>query len=83
MLGLLVALVVVTIPVYANGWTVERVDYSRTFDDMTDRSLALDGAGHPHIAYGRDHLYYAHYDGTSWQTEVVEGMSPSLLKLTS
>ena len=37
-----------------------------------DRSLALDAAGHPHVVYAGDALYYAHFDGAAWQVEVVD-----------
>ncbi len=53
-------------------WTIERIDEARMFDNMGNRSLALDAAGYPHIAYGEDSLYYAHYDGVSWQVETVD-----------
>jgi hypothetical protein len=39
---------------------------------MTDRSLALDGGGHPHIAYGEGQLYYAWHDGSTWQYETAD-----------
>jgi hypothetical protein len=35
-------------------------------------SFALDSSDRPHIAYGGDHLYYAYFDGTQWQYEVVD-----------
>lgn len=58
----------------ANGFTrtVERVDAPRDFTGMTDRSLALDSSGHPHVAYGRDNLYHAWHDGSAWHSEVVD-----------
>ncbi|NOR82828.1 MAG: hypothetical protein GQ526_04985, partial [Ardenticatenales bacterium] len=55
----------------ADGWVIQRVDFSRRFRDMTDRSLQLDAEGDPHIAYGDKHLYYAWYDGT-WHVETVD-----------
>jgi PKD repeat protein len=39
---------------------------------MTDRSLKLDAAGHPHIAYGENYLYYAWHDGADWHYETVD-----------
>jgi hypothetical protein len=54
------------------AWRTERVDAPKTFKNMTDRSLVLDSAGHPHIAYGQDHLYYAWYDGSAWQRQTVD-----------
>lgn len=55
----------------ADGWVIQRVDLSKRFSDMTDRSLQLDAEGDPHIAYGDKHLYYAWYDGT-WHVETVD-----------
>ncbi len=54
------------------NWSIEPVDAPRYFALMGDRSLALDAAGNPHIAYGGDALYYAWFDGTAWHTEVVD-----------
>ncbi len=53
-------------------WAVEAVDRAKLFRNMEDRSLALDAAGHPHVAYGDDNLFYAWHDGTSWHYEVVD-----------
>ncbi len=53
-------------------WTTEWVDVSKTFLEMRDDSLALDAAGHPHVAYGGDHLYYAYHDGNSWHVAIVD-----------
>jgi hypothetical protein len=39
---------------------------------MTDHSLQVDAEGHPHIAYGYDHLYYSYFDGSGWQDETVD-----------
>jgi len=59
-------------PAVADGWVIECTDCLKQFSNMTDRSLRLDAAGHPHIAYGGDHLYYAWNDGVSWQLETVD-----------
>jgi PKD repeat protein len=59
----------------AGGWEVECVDCPpppHQFTDMTDRSLKLDAAGHPHIAYGENYLYYAWHDGADWHYETVD-----------
>jgi hypothetical protein len=48
-------------------WILEEIDPYKTFDDMTDRSLARDAAGHPHLAYGQNHLYYTWHDGSNWR----------------
>ena len=53
-------------------WHIEFVDAPSRFRDMTDRSLRLDAAGHPHIAYGENHLYYAWHDGTAWHIQMVD-----------
>ena len=53
-------------------WSIQQVDAPKHFAYMTDRSLALDGNAHPHIAYGGDHLYYAYYDGSNWHRETVD-----------
>jgi len=54
------------------AWTSEYVDAPKSFTQMTDRSLVLDSSGHPHIAYGWDHLYYAWWDGSAWHQETVD-----------
>ena len=54
------------------GWMIECVDCPKYFFKMTDRSLRLDANGHPHIAYGDDHLYYAWYDGSIWHFEAAD-----------
>ena len=59
-------------PAAADGWVIECVDCPKYFTDMTDRSLQLDAEGHPHMAYGCDHLYYARYDGTDWHYETAD-----------
>ncbi len=53
-------------------WTIERVIAPHQFEQMGNRSLALDAAGQPHIAYGGNFLYHAWYDGTAWQVETVD-----------
>jgi hypothetical protein len=53
-------------------WQIQVLDDPQAFSAMTDRSLALDSDEHAHIAYGQDHLYYAHYSGTAWQVDVVD-----------
>jgi hypothetical protein len=53
-------------------WDIDVVDDGKQFSWMTDRSLRLDAAGHSHIAYGGDHLYYAWDDGPAWQYEVAD-----------
>ena len=55
-------------------WHIQGVDMTRLFSNMGPRSLALDASGHPHIAYGENHLFYARYDGSAWQIETVDSV---------
>ncbi len=55
-----------------SGFITTMVERSKKFEDVGDRSLALDAAGHPHIAFGSDHLYHAWNDGAGWLTETVD-----------
>src|SRR5512140_3533905 len=48
------------------GWTTECADCPKYFETLTDRSVRRDSAGYPASAYGGDHLYYAHHDGSVW-----------------
>jgi hypothetical protein len=57
----------------AATWNLSDVTPPRPwFSDMTQRSLRLDAAGNPRVAYGTDHLYYTRYDGSQWQRQVVD-----------
>ncbi len=56
----------------ALAWRVRSLDAPKWFEDMGPRSLALDAAGWPHVAYGGDYLYYAWFDGIFWQQVVVD-----------
>lgn len=53
-------------------WTIELVEDGKLFSFMSDHSIATDFVGNPHFAYGQDHLYYAYFDGSAWQSEVVD-----------
>ena len=53
-------------------WDIHCVDCPKYFSEMRDRSLRLDTAGHPHIAYGSDFLYYAYHDGATWHVQTVD-----------
>lgn len=53
-------------------WVLAGLAQSKTFDLIGTRSLALDSADHPHIAYGGDGLYYAWHDGATWHLEVAD-----------
>jgi hypothetical protein len=61
-------------------WSTETVDAA----GGRGTSLAIDGCGYPHLSYmaGSSHFKYAHYDGSSWTTEVVLD-APSDLPYTS
>ena len=56
-------------------WEITCVDCPKRFGTLTDRGLRLDAQGHPHIAYGGDHLYYATHDGSAWHYETVDSSS--------
>lgn len=53
-------------------WIIETPDGPRQFAYRSDRSLAVDAFGRPHMAYGEDGLYYACSDGASWHIEGVD-----------
>jgi hypothetical protein len=55
------------------GWTKQPVDYLGWASSFRD-SLALDGQGHPHVAYGdyiERSIKYKWFDGAAWQVETV------------
>ena len=56
-------------------WEITCVDCPKWFGNLTDRGLRLDAQGHPHIAYGGDHLYYATHDGNAWHYETADSSS--------
>jgi hypothetical protein len=68
-------------------WLVECVDCLPLLDvagPLTERSLQVDAMGHPHIAFGRNFLFYTWHDSQSWRTEIVDdtagaGKGPSLV----
>ncbi|MBN1425715.1 hypothetical protein JXA88_14265 [Candidatus Fermentibacteria bacterium] len=70
--ALLVALALSASPARAVEWLIQRVDSLKQFSDMGDRHLRLDSSLHPHVVYGKDHLYHAWFDGTSWNDETVD-----------
>ncbi len=59
-------------PTPALTWDLECLGCGKKFYNMSERSLRLDAAGHPHIAYGARNLYYAWFDGAAWQHSVVD-----------
>jgi len=54
------------------GWLIECVDCPKYVGYLTGRSLRVDAAGQPHVAYGGDHLYYAWHDGATWHLETAD-----------
>lgn len=56
-------------------WNIQQVDAPHFFTWIQQRALRVDSSGHPHIAYGGDHLYYGFHDGTSWHIEIVDAAS--------
>ncbi len=52
-------------------WHTEKVESRRRFD-FQDRGLYVDAAGHSHLAYGGDALYYTYFDGTTWHKTVAD-----------
>ncbi len=55
-----------------NKFNIECADCPKQFDYSTDRYLRLDSLGNPHLAYGRDHLYYAWRDAAGWHDETAD-----------
>ncbi len=53
-------------------WLIQRIDCPKLFSGMADRHMRLDASSLPHVAYGKDHLYYAWFDGSSWDHETVD-----------
>lgn len=79
-LALLLGVLIVMLAPLANAaeeddWVIECADCPKYFASLTDRSLQVNAGGHPHIAYGGDHLYYAWYDGTAWYHETADGIT--------
>jgi hypothetical protein len=61
-----------------NGSFWELVTVDQTYGSGKFNSIASDSAGRPHIAYGNvifenSGLRYAHWDGTSWNYEILDG----------
>lgn len=53
-------------------WQVDCVACPDRFGLASDRNLRLDSAGHPHIVYGGDRLFYARHDGADWHYDTVD-----------
>ncbi len=54
------------------AFSLNSVHAPKIFRDMNSHSLRLDSAKLPHVAYGADHLYYASYNGTTWDIQTVD-----------
>ena len=73
LMGLLLILFVMVGVAEAGAWVIETVDSAGEVGKGT--SLALDSSGNPHISYydeTNENLKYAHWDGSSWQIEIVD-----------
>jgi hypothetical protein len=55
----------------APSTSVEVVDARRWFE-LGSQAAAFDQQGRAHVAYGKDHLYYAVRDASGWSTTVVD-----------
>jgi hypothetical protein len=58
----------------ASPGSSEPVDSAMLFSAMGDHSMRLDSQNNPHIAFGGDHLYYASYNGSTWELETVDDL---------
>lgn len=56
-------------------WKVKAIDAPTYFTNFNSRAIAVDSNNNPHIVYGGDHLYYAHYDGSIWNYETIDSSS--------
>jgi hypothetical protein len=56
---------------FARTWSTEDV-YAPKYFYSYKKAIALDSSGYPHMVYGSDHLYYAYFNGTSWQYETID-----------
>ena len=62
-----------TQPIPSNEtWVFECIVCRKILGYVTSRNLQVDSAGHAHIVYGGDQLYYARYDGVAWAYEIVD-----------
>jgi hypothetical protein len=53
-------------------WLNTRLAAPSNHFGMTNRSLALDPAGWPHIAYANQRLHYTWHDGAEWHREIID-----------
>ena len=62
------------------GWSQQTIEMDRHVEAIsTDKALAVDSSGKPHLIYKtsdeNSYLYYAYYDGTTWQREIVASIA--------
>ena len=67
-----IILVLINTHSLASTFSIETVDGPKYAASYTPESIAVDTSGNPHIVYGSDHLYYAYYDGSTWQFETID-----------
>ncbi len=58
--------------VVRNKWDIQVVGLVGTLSEPSNRNIALDSNGLPHIAFGGSNLYHGYYDGNTWQFELVD-----------
>ena len=56
-------------------WTITTVDDAHPMSNMGDHSLRLTADDLPRIAYGSNHLFYAHLEETGWVNDLVDASS--------
>ncbi|MBI4654301.1 MAG: carboxypeptidase regulatory-like domain-containing protein [Nitrospirae bacterium] len=56
----------------SSAWVIETVDAPKMFCEGSSRAIAIDKLNRTHMVYGGDNLYYAYFNGTSWQSTVVD-----------
>ena len=56
----------------ASDWTIDCADCPSYFEDVSPRSLQIDGNDVLHIVYGAEHLYHAWNEAGEWRSEVVD-----------
>lgn len=54
------------------GWDYACPDCLYQTAYTNNHNLRVDSQGHLHLAFGRFHLYYAVFDGSTWQVEMVD-----------
>jgi hypothetical protein len=57
-------------------WARQCADCPQDHFWVSEQALALDSAGHPHVVYGGEAVYYARHDGAAWQVEEIDGKTP-------